>query len=443
MEKKIVLITLALAMVLGLAACGSDSSAVPVQRADQLAAAGQAGERYAGKVVSDNVVEIQRDSSKTIEELYVEVGQEVKAGDKLFSYDSDALELDLEKAQLEVEKMTNEQADYAEQLEKLEKQLARTYNESSKVRLTLEINTLKTTIMENDYNLASKGEEIEKLTEMLANIDITTPVDGVVRSINEEDSSSAYITVQQKGAYRVKGLINEMSMGGGLMVGSRVIAYSRVSSESWTGTVASIDVDDPTQNDSNIYYYSSGTSDTMTTTSSYVFYVDLDSTEGLLLGQHVYVELIPTQMPEGLWIPDNYLTDMVMDEETFEMTARVWAVNGSNKLEQRTVTLGEYDYMTGCYQILSGITAEDYLADPANPGCEAGAAVSRREAEDFGYASTGTSGVGETENVVTEFHAEEDYDTMLPVSTAPDGEIPEGLGDEPAASGETAAPTEG
>ena len=120
MMKKLALIGLALVLMLSICACGSDGDGVSVQRADQLAAAGQAGDRYAGMVVSENVVEIQKDSTKTIEELYVEVGQEVKAGDKLFSYDSDALELDLEKAQLEVEKLTGEQTDFAEQLEKLE-----------------------------------------------------------------------------------------------------------------------------------------------------------------------------------------------------------------------------------------------------------------------------------------------------------------------------------
>lgn len=413
MSKKTILITLALAMALGLAACGSEGTAVPVQRADQLAAAGQAAERYAGMVVSDNVVEIQRDSSKTIEELYVEVGQEVKAGDKLFSYDSDALELDLEKAQLEVEKMTNEQEDYADQLEKLEKQLSKTKNSSTKVKLTLEVNTLKTTMMENDYNLASKENEIEKLTEMLANVDIITPVDGTVRQIDEQGQSGCYITVQQSGAYRIQGAINEMSMSNGLMIGSRVIAHSRVSDETWTGTVVSIDTEASVQNDNNVYYYNTGIMDTMTGTSNYVFYVELDSVEGLLLGQHVYIELVPTEIAmEGLWIPESYLFEMAMDEETFEMSASVWADNGSGKLEQRTVTLGMYDGMTGCYEILSGITADDYLADPLNPNSEAGAATSKREESDFS-AETATQPTGgeESEPVMEEASAPVEAET--------------------------------
>lgn len=416
MMKKLTLIVTALALMLGICACGSDGAGISVQRADQLAAAGQAGDRYAGMVVSENVVEIQRDSSKTVEELYVEVGQEVKAGDKLFSYDSDALELDLEKAQLEVEKMENEQADYTEQLAKLEKQLSRTSNSSTKVRLTLEINTLKTTMMENDYNLASRKQEIEKLQEMLQNVDITTPVDGTIRQIDEEGQTGVYIMVQQSGAYRVQGNINEMSMGGSLMPGARVKIYSRVSDQVWMGTVEQIDTENPVQNDNNMYY---GPSDNMTMTSTYPFYVTLDSVDGLLLGQHVYMEVeMQEQAMPGLWIPENFLTEITTDEQTFEMSAKVWVAGSNGKLTQRTVSLGMQDYMTGCYEILSGLAPEDYVADPMNPGCESGAPVTYREAEDFG-------GGAENQDVAVTAPAgeEENYDIMLPQAEFPEGEI--------------------
>ncbi len=380
-------VLLLLALVFALAGCSSSSSAVSVQRADQLKAAGLAGDRYAGVVVSEHVAEIQRDSTKTIEELYVEVGQEVKTGDKLFSYDSAALELDLEKLQLEVEKMTGEQTTYAEQQAKLEKQLARTYNESQKVQLTLEINTLKATQMENDYNIAAKNQEIEKIQGMLQNIDILSPVDGTVRSINEQgESGSPYITIQQAGAYRIQGTVNELDMGGSLMEGTRVKAYSRVNDDTWTGTVDTIDTENVVQDNNNYYYVDSGSG--MTTSSNYYFYVTLDDVTGLMLGQHVYMEVMAGEeltMP-GLWLPENYLVDMATNEETFEMTAKVFADQGG-KLAQVDVTLGMYDYMTGCYEILSGISAGDYLADPMAPGCEAGVATQRREASDFGYAA--------------------------------------------------------
>ena len=428
--KKWLTIILTLMLSVSFLGCGAEDTGISVQRADQLALAGQAGERYAGVVVSENVVEITRDSTKRIDELCVAVGQEVTAGDKLFSYDSDELELALEKAQLEVEKMSNEQVTYAEQLDKLEKKLEKTKNDSDRMRLTLEINTLKTTIMENDYNLKSKDKEITVLQEMLSNIDVLAPVDGTVRKVDEEGQSGSFITIQQSGAYRVQGMLNEMSMGGGIMPGCRVQVFSRVSADTWMGTVTAINTADSSQNGGDMWN-NFGMMDTMTLSSSYVFDVEMDSVEGLLLGQHVYIELYIEQMAmEGLWIPDSFLFDMAVDEQTYQMTAMVWAEK-NGKLEQRKVELGMYDDMTGCYEILSGITAEDYLADPANPGCAAGAAVSRREASDFdlpeqpapeqsGDSFDFTVPMDEM-TAETLAEGEEGYDIMLPVETQPEG----------------------
>lgn len=396
--KKGICVLLTLVLVMSLAACSGGNTAVTVQRADRLMSAGVAGERYAGVVVSNNVVEINRDSSKRIEELYVEVGDTVSAGDKLFSYDSDELELSLEKAQLEVEKMTNEQTDYTAQLEKLEKKLNNTWNESDKVRLTLEINTLKTTLMETEYNLKAKDKEIATLTEMLSNIDILSPVDGTVRKVDEEGQSDSFITVQQSGAYRVQGMLNEMSMGSGLMSGSRVQIFSRVNDDTWMGTVTAVNTSEVMQDSNmNMGFVGGAVAETMTTTSSYVFDVELDSVDGLLLGQHVYIELMQeTAMTEGLWIPENFLVNFETDEETFELSATVFAENASGKLEERSVALGMYDGMTGCYEILSGVSAEDYIADPFDPGCVAGASVMRREPEDFTGTGTEMPAEGDT-----------------------------------------------
>lgn len=429
--KKPILLMLAIAMILALTGCGGDEGGIPVQRADQLVLAGMAGERYPGVVVSENVVEVNRDSSKRIDELYVVVGQEVTAGEKLFSYDSDELELALEKTQLEVEKMNNDLLTYTEQLAKLEKKLEKTRNDSDRVRLTLEINTLKTTMMELEYNLKSKDKEIANLQEMLSNIEVLAPVDGTVRKVDEEGQTGSFITIQQSGAYRVQGMLNEMSMNNGLMPGSRVKIYSRVSDDTWMGTVTSINTADSSQNNGDMWN-NYGMMDTMTLSSSYVFDVELDQVEGLLLGQHVYIELYIEEVPlEGIWIPESFITDITMNEETFEMSGMVWAENASGKLEQRSVMLGMYDGMTGCYEILSGITAQDYLADPANPGCAAGAAVSRREPTDFSGSETQQAEDAQYDIVIPEQTliadklAEETVDPdagiMLPMETQPEG----------------------
>ena len=40
--------------------------------------------------------------------------------------------------------------------------------------------------------------------------------------------------------------------------------------------------------------------------------------------------------------------------------------------------------------MLEGLRAEDYVADPAAPGCESGAAVAYHDQGDFGGAADGT-----------------------------------------------------
>ena len=388
MLKRIMCAFLALALLAALAGCGAeDTEAVPVQRADSLLSAVGAGDRYAAMVVSEDVTDIKRDYGKSIAELYVAVGDTVKAGDKLFSYDLEALELEKEKQQLELEKMKNEQTGYSEQLTKLEQQLGYTYNEADKSRLTLEINTLKTTILENDYQMIAKENSIADIDETLANVDVLSPVDGTVRSVNEEEGAESYISIQQEGAYRIKGSLNEMSMyAGGLMPGVRVRAYSRVESGVyWEGTVLSIDTDNPTQNEQDYWYGG----DPMSSSSGYAFFVELDSVEGLLLGQHVYVELAPAAEKEGLWIPEGFLASFGMDEATGEMTAEVWVEGADGKLGLRSVVLGMYDGMDFSYEIVSGLEAGDYVADPMDPDCQEGAAVSRRAESDFSGEAEG------------------------------------------------------
>jgi HlyD family secretion protein len=126
----------------------------------------------------------------------------------------------------------------------------------------------------------------------------------------------------------------------------------------WYGVIDSIDWENPVKNSSNSYYVSDS-GDDMTTASKYPFYVVLDNTDGLLLGQHVYIEpdYGQEETGSGLMLPAYYVTGEGDD-------AWVWAANAKGKLEKRAVTLGTYDSDLDEYEILSGLTSEDYIAFP-------------------------------------------------------------------------------
>ena len=365
---------MALALCLSLAACGSDS-AVYVQSVSELVALGgiAPGNRFAGIVVSENVTEIQKDADKTIEELLVKAGDDVKKGEVLFAYDTEELQLTLDKQKLEKEQLEATIENYKTQIADLEKDQNRV-SAANKLKYTIQIQTTQVDLKEAELNLKAKEKEVAKSENLLENAEVTSPVDGRVQSVNESGTDrygnpAPYITIQQAGSYRVKGTINELQRGG-IVEGDRIKLCSRSDADAfWTGTVTLVDYENPSQGNENEYYYG-GYSDEMTSSSKYPFYVELDSTEGLLLGQHLYLELEKEEGEEssGLSLSGAFLC-FEEDGSTY-----VWAET-KGKLEKRLVILGDYNDMNDTYEILEGLTLEDYIAFPDEEVCVAGAAT--------------------------------------------------------------------
>ena len=202
-------------------------------------------------------------------------------------------------------------------------------------------------------------------------------MDGRIQSISENGMDNygnplAYITIQQTGSYRIKGTIGELQRGA-IMEGTRMEILSRTDGSCWAGTVTLIDYESPSQENPNAMYYGMST-DAMSASSKYPFYVELDDTTGLILGQHVYLQLEnqETEAETGICISSAFIAY----EDNGD--AYVWA-DKSGKLEKRTVTLGEYNMMNDTYEILSGITEEDFIAFPDYELCVEGAPTTRTE----------------------------------------------------------------
>ena len=379
--KKGMSLLLALCLALTLGACGSKEGAVYVQSVADLANLGgiAPGDRFAGIVVSENVAEIQKDPDKTISELLVRAGDDVTEGQTLFSYDTDQLQLTLDKQRLELEQLQATIENYKVQIEELEKDRDRA-SSGNKLEYTVQIQSMQVDLKEAELNLAAKETAVAQSEAILENATVVSPVTGRVQSINESGMDNygnavAYITIQQSGSYRVKGTINELQRGG-IMEGTRVKIVSRTDENVyWLGTVTLVDYENPTQGNDNSYYYGYST-DEMTSSSKYPFYVELDSTEGLILGQHVYMEVdAGEEESSGVAVSSAFIC---YDEDG---STYVWAEN-RGKLEKRTVTIGEYNFMLDTMEILEGLTEEDYIAFPDGELCVEGAPTTHEYAEE-------------------------------------------------------------
>ena len=364
------------AMLLCLCGCGESGTAVYVQSVAELSGMGgiAPGDRFAGIVVSENVAEINRDSDKTIEELLVKAGEDVTEGQILFSYDTDQLQLALDKQRLEKEQLQATIENYEDQIKDLKKQRKKVSG-SAQLQYTIQIQSLEVDMKEAELNLKSKEIEVAKSEEVLQNADVKSPVNGRVQEINENGTDNygrpmAYITIQQSGSYRIKGILGELQRGG-IMEGTRMKISSRTDDQFWTGTVSLVDYENPSQENSNNMYYGTAT-DEMTASSKYPFYIELDNTDGLILGQHVYLE-VAVEGDEPAGIPLSMAFICYNDDGT----AYVWAENNRGKLEKRTNTRGAPNGMMGTVSVIEGLEATDYIAFPDGELCQEGAPATR------------------------------------------------------------------
>lgn len=369
----------AAAVLLSLTACSNGANAVYVQSVRELNDFGgiAPGDRFPGMVVSENTTEINKDGDKSIEKLHVKEGQDVNEGDILFSYDTEQLQLALDKQRLEKEQLKATIENYKSQIADLQKSEKKAKG-NNKLQYTIQIQTTQIDLKEAELNLQAKEKEVAQSESVLKNADVKAPVTGRVTTISENGTDTygnplPYITIQQAGSYRIKGTLSELQRGG-IMEGSRMKICSRSDPNTfWMGTVTLVDYENPSQGNSNDMYYGNST-DSMTASSKYPFYVELDSIDGLLLGQHIYLEvdLGDEDTPSGPSVSGAFLC-YNEDGSTY-----VWAEN-NGKLEKRTVVTGEMDFMRNTVEILEGLTEDDYIAFPDPELCVEGAPTTRNE----------------------------------------------------------------
>ena len=327
--------------------------------------------RFAGVVETQKQVDIQQSQDKTVKDIYVEVGQEVSKGDPLFSYDTEKSQEDLEKAKLELERINNNIGNKQNEIAALEKEKKSAGNDAQ-LDYTMQIQSAQMELKQSEYEKKSKQVEIQKLQDSIDNCQVTSEIDGVVKSINNgtdtdvySSDSSAFMSIIAMGDFRIKCKVNEQNIGS-VTPGQAVIVHSRVDdSVTWKGTMGAVDTENPGNDSNNGYYYSSG--DGSTQSNSYPFYIELDSSEGLMLGQHVYVEADYGQSEEkaGIWLDESFICDADTD------SPYVWVDNGKGKLEKRSVTLGQHDDDLYQYEIADGLSKDDMITYPED-GLEEG-----------------------------------------------------------------------
>lgn len=338
--------------------------------------------RFAGVVEAQETVSVQKDPDRKVSEVKVSVGDEVKKGDLLFEYDLSSIQSKLQEARLDFERLQNEGLNYSNQINAYETERLKPENANRQLDLLIDKQTAELNLKKNEYDIKSKEAEIKRLEEATENTLVTSEIDGIVQKIDtsklggtddstsvvsslEEsdtgnygnDTKDAFITILSTGEYRVKGLVNELNRSD-VSPGEGAVIRSRADeTKTWHGTFGAVDTKNSKSTENNDYY----SGESMTSSSSYPFYVDLETSDGLMLGQHVYIEkdIGQENVREGIWLSEDFI--LFMEDET----PYVWASDENSRLIKKPVSLGEHDEEEYMYEITDGLTEDDFIAFPS------------------------------------------------------------------------------
>ena len=331
----------------------SNNQNIYVQKVSTIIGSSYTENRYSGVVESSETVDINQDGNKSITDMYVEAGQKVSKGDKLFSYDTTEAsnsiaqkKLDIEAQNNEIQAQNNTIADYKAELNK----------GADKVEIQARINDASYAIRQAQNTIKATQTEIDQLNKQIENSTVVSTIDGIIKEVNrdggtdESGNQKPLISITQTTDFRVKGAISEM---GTISEGTSVIVRSRVNEDQiYKGTVTKVETD-PQSNSNNNFYGA----DSSESASKYPFYVSLDNNKGLMLGQHVYIEADNGQSTKkkGIWLDASFI---VSDDNG---NSYVW-VSEKGKLKKRKVELGKTDEETYTTKIKSGLSVDDYIA---------------------------------------------------------------------------------
>lgn len=358
---------------------GSENVAYTQTVAEWMGASTASGmtNRFSGIVESPDTWSAQLEPEAVVAKVLVNEGDEVKKDQELFVYSTEKYETDLAQADIDLTRMNNEIKSIQDAMNMLKKQLG-SASGTERANLSLQIEEQNLSLEQKKLDIEGKENEIAKLKEKTENAAVKSPIDGVVKSVRnpnaqqdesmmDNQESNAFLTIMQTGDLRVKGTVNEQNIGI-LTEGSPVIVHSRVDEKAtWTGSITKIDKDKTASDQTNAMY---GFGESSNSSTNYNFYVRLDSSEGLMMGQHVYLE----QKEEGLDSEEaassasekeegillySFLVDQSDPEHPF-----VWKANKKNRLKKQEVTLAGADETAETVLVTDGLAMEDEICMP-------------------------------------------------------------------------------
>ena len=339
---------------------------------------------FMGVVEGQETSSVTKSTERELDTIFVSEGDTVEKGTPLFSYKIDNLEAENVQYGFDIEGYNLSIQEYNDDIAKKQKELDKITGDTDedkdkKEALANEIAGLNTDIQIAQNGIDQTNAKIEENNRKINNSVVKSSVSGVVTKIaddtNPYTTDGSFITILGASEMRIKGQINEQNVWA-INVDEPVTLRSRVdASQTWTGTITKIDTESKQENTDSMYSYG-GSSENSST--KYPFYVTLDDSEGLMMGQHVYIELGKTDAPEMDFSDGTYIYDYYISYEE-DGTPFLWVEDG-NRLAKQTIELGDY-YEEQMVYAVSGIDKDTKIAYPMDDYKEGMKTVSGQEVQ--------------------------------------------------------------
>ncbi len=296
-----------------------------------------------GNVTNSISQEVVSLDGRKVDDIYVELGQQVKTGDILLSFDMEEEKIDLELKEYAVKEAERSLA-YApeEQKGELERELK---------QLKLEYETLK--------------KQVDDAT-------VYATIDGIIKNINTDGAQSGgtVLVVASEDKLYIKGVIDEFNYAN-VKIGSMITAVSWDTGNTFQAKITEISTYPAAKGDYKI-------EDSQNPNVSYYPFsaVIVDRMENVETGETVNISF--DGISQKLFLPLAYL-------RSEGSRSYVYIRDNRGRLEKRYVTTGQSMYNT-VIEIKEGLANDDYVAFPYGKNLREGAnTVILKDSSDIVY----------------------------------------------------------
>ncbi|WRP06595.1 efflux RND transporter periplasmic adaptor subunit [Rossellomorea aquimaris] len=265
-----------------------------------------------------------------LQELFVEAGDEVEVGEKLFSYNNDEIIYQLNQAEITRSKILIQLEQQNKQMKVLKKKISEVDNNEVKKELNSQLEDLEFQNRISNLDYKQSENEVKQLQQKKDSAYERSKIKGIVQNVNVDDrtptNNNPIIEIESGNKYIIAGLLTEFEKYQ-LSEGQSVKVISKVEKDkSWSGKIEVIK-NTPVSNNLD------ANSETGSNVSYYPYIVKLDNDDGLENGFHVSLEVETNVSNDVLAIPNSSIVQN--SEEEF-----VFVLVNENQLEKRKIETG-------------------------------------------------------------------------------------------------------